>query len=126
MKLNYWIQVYAEFKNGEKVYLRKPIRLNAVPWTRGEPGKYEYNNNEQNAFIYSHQEFIDMVNIALDAALPAGSRGKAICGFIIRNERLMFIVQIIIFTRSSLEQMVVVSEYISQTLSISTLSLASL
>lgn len=93
VKLNYWVQVYTEFTNGEKVYLRKPIRFNAVPWTRGEKGKYEYNNNNENAFIYSHQEFIDMVNIALDNALPAHLRGKATCGFIIRNERLMFCVQ---------------------------------
>lgn len=93
IKLNYWVQVYADFKNGEQVYLRKPVRLTAVPWTRGEPGKYEYDNDNQNAFIYSHQEFLDMINIALNNALPAQYRGKSICGFIIRNGKITFIVQ---------------------------------
>lgn len=93
VKLNYWVMCYANYVNGEKVYLKKPVRLTMSPWLKEEDKKYQYENNNQNAFIYSHQEFLDMINIALDAALPDDYRGKSICGFIIRNERLMFIVQ---------------------------------
>lgn len=93
--LNYWVTVkHTSTVTSDFVYLRKPVLEATTSKSRnGTNNEYTYDNNNKNLYIYSYQEFLDMVNDAIYRSLPAAYRNKGNCGFIIRNDRLVFIIQ---------------------------------
>lgn len=91
--MNYWVQVIDNFQKQNPVYLRKPVVIPQLPLKKTYNDLYRYANDNTNAYIYSHQEFIDMVNAAIDDALPAQYRRSCACGYVIRNGRLVFLIQ---------------------------------
>ena len=93
LTLNYWIQVSENYNVGTKVYLKKQAKTNIAHYQMDGENKYVYNNDNENAYIYSHQEFIDMVNEALGKSMLTAYKDKYCCGFVIRNGKLVFVVQ---------------------------------
>ena len=90
--LNYWIQVSQNYNEGIKIYLKKKVKTNIAAYDKTTK---EYSNDNENAYIYSHQEFLDLVNIALGEALfmSGAHRDRYGCGYVIRNDRLVLVVQ---------------------------------
>ena len=91
--LDYWVQCTDNMYPGEKVYLKKPIIVHQKAYTQVLGRGYLFENETKNAEIHTHQQFIDMVNDAIEQALPARFRGSCACGFIIMNGKLVFVVK---------------------------------
>lgn len=91
--LNYWVQFIDNGLRQEQVYLRKPTSAPQLSVDFVLKQYYVYDNEHVNAYIYSHQEFIDMVNIAIENAIPSKYRRQNACGYVIRNNRLVFVIQ---------------------------------
>lgn len=91
--LDYWVQCMDNLNLGEKVYLKKPIKVHQKAYTQVLGKGYLFENETKNAEIHTHQEFIDMVNAAIEQALPSRFRNCCACGFLIRNGKLVFLVQ---------------------------------
>lgn len=93
IELNYWVKVDQGMSYGEAIYLKKPIyRTMSAMGTVGEK-KYYYNNNHKDLYIYSYQEFLDLVNVAIQNALPPKYRNRGCCGFAIQRDKLIFLIQ---------------------------------
>lgn len=91
--LNYWIQVSQGLLTLEKVYLKKPVITKMDSTSKNSDNEYTYNQRDKNLYIYSYQQFLDLVNVALTEALPVKYRTYGNCGFVIRNNKLCFLVQ---------------------------------
>lgn len=92
IKLNYWIRTSSGGEHSEKIYLEKDVIKTMQSTTTDVRAKqFYYLNNDTNLYIYTYQQFIDMVNVALNKAMP--EKYKNMSGFAIRNERLVFLVQ---------------------------------
>lgn len=91
--LNYWVQMGKGGEYGERVYLKKKVVKQMKSTFMKERGKYAYDNSDKNLYIYSYQEFLDMVNEAIYEALPSNCRTRNACGFIIRKNKLVFLIQ---------------------------------
>lgn len=92
--LNYWVEVTVSEKSYGKVYLKKNV-VNLMKAVRKVTtgNNYIHDNSDKNLYIYSYQEFLDMVNVAITEALPDGYRTYGNCGFAIRNNKLVFLIQ---------------------------------
>lgn len=91
--LNYWVQVTQGMSTYEKIYLKKPVITTMTSTSKKSDSEYLYNNRDKNLYIYSYQQFLDLVNVALSSALPEKYRTYGNCGFVIRNNKLCFLVQ---------------------------------
>lgn len=93
-ELNYWVRVTRNYSQEDKIYLKRYVHDGSNAYANREEvvdGKkyYIYDNNHRHLYIYSYQEFLDMVNIAIKEAIKNnfGIDGYAF-EFVIEDEKI--------------------------------------
>lgn len=92
-QLNYWVQIGFSSYLSEKIYLRKRVLQTSKAKSQNGKKEYVHDNNNRELYIYSYQEFLDLVNDGIYRAMPTDYQARGNCGFIIRNGKLMFVIQ---------------------------------